>query len=170
MLKGSPSGPTTATDTAKTSLSSSALLSHPSSSAELVVVADASSSHVGAALHQCRCPGDPCQPLGFFSKKFDHAQISYCAFNRELLAAFSAIHHFRFQVESRQFRLWKDHRLQPSLSPSHIAGRPVGASSAACVYPRCPSGFIFCLCSLRRRQVTAVARLQRAICSHLPLP
>ena len=84
-------------DTAKSSLSSSALLSHPSSSAELVVVADASSSHVGVALHQCRLVGDPWQPLGFFSKKMDHSQVSYSVFDRELLAAFSAIRHFRFR-------------------------------------------------------------------------
>ena len=85
-------------DTAKNSLSSSALLSHPSTAAELVVVANASSSHVGAALHQRRRSGDPWQPLGFFSKK-----LSYSAFDRELLAAFSAIRHFCFQVEGRQF-------------------------------------------------------------------
>ena len=97
-------------DTAKISVSSSALLSHPSSAAELVVVADASSSHVGAALHQRCRRSDPWQPLGFFSKKLDRAQMSYSAFDRELLAAFSAIRHFRFQVEGRQFQLWTDHR------------------------------------------------------------
>ena len=90
-------------DTAKTSLCSSALLSHPSSAAELVVVTDASSSHVGAALLQRRRRGDPWQPLGFFSKKLDSAQMSYSAFDRELLAAFSAIRHFCFQVQGRQF-------------------------------------------------------------------
>ena len=118
-LKGAPAGSSklqwsaamsTAFDTAKASLSASALLSHPSSSAELVVVADASSSHVGAALHQRRRTSDPWQPLGFFSKKLDRAQVSYSAFDRELLAAFSAIRHFRFQVEGRQFQLWTDHR------------------------------------------------------------
>ena len=97
-------------NTAKISLSSSALLSHPSSSAELVVVADASSSHVGAALHQRRRVGDPWHLLGFFYKKLDRAQVSYSAFDRELLAAFSAIRHFRFHVEGRQFQLWTDHR------------------------------------------------------------
>ena len=111
-LKGSPSGSTklqwtaamiVAFDTAKTSLCSSALLSHPSSAAELVVVTDASSSHMGAALLQRRCRGDPWQPLGFFSKKLDSTQMSYSAFDRELLAAFSAIRHFCFQVEGRQF-------------------------------------------------------------------
>ena len=119
VLKGFPSGPTklqwsaamtAAFNAAKTSLSSSALLSHPSSSAGLVVVSDASSSQVGVALHQRRHPVDPWQPLGFFSKKLDRAQISYSPFDRELWAAFSAIRHFRFQVEGRQFQLWTDHR------------------------------------------------------------
>ena len=118
VLKGSPTGSsrlhwseamTAAFDTAKTSVSSSALLSHPSSSAELVVVADASSSHVGVALHQRRRAIDPWQPLGFLSKKLNRAQVSYSTLFRELLAAFSAIRHFRFQVEGQQFQLWTDH-------------------------------------------------------------
>ena len=81
---------------AKSRLSTSALLSHPSFAAELVVVTDASSSHVSAALHQRRCPSGPWELLVFFSKKLDRAQTAYSKFERELLAAFSAIHHFRF--------------------------------------------------------------------------
>ena len=75
-----------------------------------MIVADASSSHVRAALHQRRHLGDPWQPLGFFSKKLDLTQISYSTFTRELLAAFSAIRHFCFQVEGQQFQLCTDHR------------------------------------------------------------
>ena len=119
VLRGSPSGPTklqwlaamsAAFSAAKSSLSASALLSHPSSSAELVAVADTSSSHVGAALHQQCRPGGPWEPLGFFSKKLDSAQTAYSAFDRELLAEFSAFCHFRFQLEGRPFQLWTDHR------------------------------------------------------------
>ena len=95
---------------AKLSLASAAELAHPSSAAEPAVVPDASSSHVGAALHQRSFNGGPWEPLGFFSRKLDKAQISYSAFDRELLAAFSAIRHFRFQLEGREFQLWTDHR------------------------------------------------------------
>ena len=54
-------------------------------------------------------PRQPLEPLGFFSKKLDSTQINYSAFDRELLAAFSAVRHFRFQVEGRPFQLWTDH-------------------------------------------------------------
>ena len=48
--------------------------------------------------------------LGFFPKKLDSAQVSYSTFDRELLAAFIAVWHFRFQMEGRTFQLWTDHR------------------------------------------------------------
>ena len=120
--------------------------------------------------HQCRCPGDPCQPLGFFSKKFDHAQISYCAFNRELLAAFSAIHHFRFQVESRQFQLWKDHRLQPSLSPSHIAGRPVEPHQLPASIPTAlvDSSFVYARCGGAKSPLSPAYSGPFAVISRFP--
>ena len=91
-------------------LYTAAELSHPSPQAKLALVADASATHMGAALHQQRRPGGHWEPLGFFSKKLDSAQANYSAFNRELLAAFSAVRHFRFQVEGRPFQLWTDHR------------------------------------------------------------
>ena len=50
---------------------------------------DASSSHGGAALHQCCSTGGPWEVLGFFSRKPDKAQVSYSAFDCELLAASS---------------------------------------------------------------------------------
>ena len=115
-------------NTVKTSLSSAALLSHPSTAAELVVVANASSSHEGAALHQRRRGGDPWQPLGFFSKKLDRAQMPYSAFDRELLAAFSAIRQFRFQVEGRQFQCGQI--IAPSPMPSAAARMPGNRSNS----------------------------------------
>jgi hypothetical protein len=40
------------------------------------------------------------QPLAFFSKKLDSAQLNYSAFYRELLAAYLGLRHFRFQLEA----------------------------------------------------------------------
>ena len=54
---------------------------------------------MGATIHQKRHPGDPWELLGFFSKKLDSTQVSYSTFNREFLATFSAVWHFRFHVE-----------------------------------------------------------------------
>jgi len=96
--------------TAKSSLASSATLAHPHSAAALSLVADASATHVGAALQQLRPGSSDWEPLGFFSKKLDKAQSVYSAFDRELFAAYSAIRHFRSQLEGRRFQLWTDHK------------------------------------------------------------
>ena len=67
-LKGSPAGPTkiqwsaamaAAFTVAKDSLSTVAELSHPSPQAKLALVANASATHVGAALHQQHRPSGP---------------------------------------------------------------------------------------------------------------
>ncbi len=71
---------------------------------------DASADHIGGALQQRRRPADPWQPLGFFSRKLDSTQVKYSAFDRELLACFQAIRHFRFMLEGRRFTLFTDHK------------------------------------------------------------
>ena len=119
VLKGSPAGSrrlmwtavmVAAFDKAKSVLSDSAELAHPAANAELVLVTDASATHVGAALQQRRGGSSSWQPLGFFSHKLDKAQVAYSAFDRELLAAHSSIRFFRCQLEGRDFQLWTDHK------------------------------------------------------------
>ncbi len=50
------------------------------------------------------------QPLAFYSKKLSPAEVKYSTFDRELLAAFLTIRHFRFLLEGRQFTLLTDHK------------------------------------------------------------
>jgi len=95
---------------AKTALSNATVLCHPSRNAELALVADASASHVGGVLQQKPRGTDSWQPLGFFSQKLDRAQAAYSAFDRELLAAFTAVRHFRYQLEGQSFQIWTDHK------------------------------------------------------------
>jgi hypothetical protein len=57
---------------ARTALSSSALLKHPSAAAEISLATDASASHVGAVVQQRR-NGGVWRPLGFFSQKLSAA-------------------------------------------------------------------------------------------------
>ncbi len=71
---------------------------------------DAFADHIGGALQQRRRPADSWQPLGFFSRKLDSTQVKYSAFDRELLACFQAIRHFRFMLEGRWFTLHTDHK------------------------------------------------------------
>ncbi len=94
---------------AKKALASAATLAHPSPSAQLGLMVDASSTHVGASLQQRR-GGNTWEPLGFFSRKLNTAQSKYSAFDRELWAVFSGIRVFRFMLEGRRFTVYTDHK------------------------------------------------------------
>ena len=71
------------------------------------LVTDASNFAIGAALHQM-VDGAP-HPLGFYSKKLSGAQLTYSAFDRELLAAYLAVLHFKPIIEGRNVILCTDH-------------------------------------------------------------
>jgi hypothetical protein len=94
----------------KAALCKTVQLAHPSPAAELALMVDASADHVGAALHQRLDTSSPWQPLGFFSRKLDSAQVKYSAFDRELLACCTGIRHFRYMLEGRRFIIFTDHK------------------------------------------------------------
>ena len=95
-------------------------LAHPLPHAELSLATDASDTHIGGVLQQREVKG--WRPLGFFSKKLSTTESKYSAFDRELLAAFTAIRHFRYALEGRQFQLWTDHK--PLLAALHRVSEP----------------------------------------------
>ncbi|GBM94371.1 Retrovirus-related Pol polyprotein from transposon 17.6 [Araneus ventricosus] len=92
----------------KQALADATLLSHPSPSATLALHVDASDFAIGGALHQV--VDSELQPLAFFSRKLNPAESSYSAYDRELLAVYSAIRHFRYILEARQFTVSTDHK------------------------------------------------------------
>ena len=92
----------------KDTLAQAALLTHPKPGAPLCLVTDASDKAVGAILQQ-RLDGI-WQPISFFSKKLKPAETRYSAFDRELLAVYLAIKHFRHLVEGQQFYVLTDHK------------------------------------------------------------
>ena len=93
---------------AKKLLAAVPVLTHPEPGAPLSLAVDASDSHVGAVFQQ-QVRGS-WFPLAFFSKKLSSAESKYSAFDRELLAAYSSIRHFRFLLEGRSFTLFTDHK------------------------------------------------------------
>jgi hypothetical protein len=93
---------------AKAALVAAVPLCHPAPHAVLSLSVDASDSHVGGVLQQQ--VGKGWKPLAFFSKKLAPAEVKYSTFDRELLAAYSTIRHFRFLLEGRQFQLLTDHK------------------------------------------------------------
>jgi cleavage and polyadenylation specificity factor subunit 1 len=93
---------------AKAAIIAAVPLSHPAPDAVLSLAVDASDTHVGGVFQQKTPQG--WQPLAFFSQKLSPAESKYSTFDRELLAAYAAIRHFRFMLEGRQFRLYTDHK------------------------------------------------------------
>lgn len=95
-------------DSCKASIIRCTLLSHPVMNAPLALVTDASNSALGAVLQQQ--VDNEWQPLAFFSKKMNKSQRLYSAYDRELLAVYESIKHFRFMVEGRHFVIYTDHK------------------------------------------------------------
>jgi hypothetical protein len=100
--------PAAAFKAAKAALAAAVPLVHPALNAVLSLATDASDTYVGGVLQQLN--GGSWQSLVFYSKKLSGAGTRYSTFDRELLAAFSPVRHFRFLLEGRQFRLLTDHK------------------------------------------------------------
>jgi hypothetical protein len=93
---------------AKRFLAAAVPLQHPAPNAELSLATDASDTHIGGVMQQKS--KDHWQPLGFLSRKLTDTESQYSTFDRELLAAQSAIKHFCHFCEGRLFKLWTDHK------------------------------------------------------------
>ena len=95
----------------KEELANKACLLHPSTQAtRFQLVTDASSHAVGAALHQMI--DDKPIPIGFFSKKLSEAQRRYSTYDRELLAVYLSVLHFKPLISDRLVTVFTDHNSQ----------------------------------------------------------
>ena len=93
---------------AKTALVSATMLTHPRRAAPTSLTVDASDLAVSAVLQQLV---NGCwQPLAFFSKQLRPPERKYSAFDRELLALYLGIRHFRYFLEGRDFIAYTDHK------------------------------------------------------------
>lgn len=79
-------------------------LVHPDPSAKITLSEDASGSHIRAVLQQ-EVAG-LWAPLTFYSKKLSSAESRYSAFDQELFAAYSALHHFCVLLAGKEFVLF----------------------------------------------------------------
>ena len=107
-------------ETAKAATAAAVKLVHPAPDATVSLAVDASGTHIGGVLQQL--VSSHWQPLSFFSQKLLAAEQKYSAFDRELLAAYSAIRHFRFSLEGRPFQLHTDHK--PLVTALHRISPP----------------------------------------------
>lgn len=92
----------------KKALVEATLLTHPRHDAPTSLTADASDLAVGAVLQQF--VNGTWEPLAFFSKKLRPPEQKYSTFDRELLALYLGIRHFRYFLEGRQFVAYTDHK------------------------------------------------------------
>ena len=92
----------------KEALANATLLYYPKSDTPTCLMTDASDTTVGAVLQQY--VDDTWHPISFFSRKLKPAETRYSAFDRELLAVYLAIQHFRYFLEGRHFHVLTDHK------------------------------------------------------------
>ena len=92
---------------AKKALANATYLQFPEPSAPLLLSTDASDVAIGAVLEQV-VHGRP-QPLAFFSRKLSPTEARYSTFDRELLAVFAAVRHFRHLLVAATFTIQTDH-------------------------------------------------------------
>jgi hypothetical protein len=116
----------------KAALCQATVLSHPDPEAEICLAMDASNTHIGAVLQQRE--GQAWRPLAFFSKKLDSTQLKYSAFDRELLAAYLGVRHFRYLLDGRNFHILTDHK--PLTQALHRVSDPWTSkcSSGSCLF------------------------------------
>ena len=92
----------------KEALQQCTLLTYVSPDSSISISVDASDIAIGAVLQQS--VSGHWKPLAFFSRRLSVTESKYSTFGRELLAAYSAVRHFRHSVEGRQFILFTDHK------------------------------------------------------------
>lgn len=98
----------TAFNEAKQVLAKATLLFYPKPRAPTAIMTDASDRAVGAVLQQF--VNDQWQPISYFSRKLTPTETRYSTFDRELLAIYLAIKHFRHFIEGRIFTVYTDHK------------------------------------------------------------
>jgi cleavage and polyadenylation specificity factor subunit 1 len=94
----------------KTALADAALLAHPDPQRPVQLVTDASDIAIGGALQQTAAGSDAVIPIAFFSRKLRPPEKKYSVFDRELLAAYLSVKHFKHWLDGTVFTLRTDHR------------------------------------------------------------
>ena len=92
----------------KNLIANAALLAHPSPDADICLFVDASESSIGGVVQQFI--NNKWEPLGFYSKSLSIAQRKYSTYDRELLAIYKSIKHFKYLLEGRNFKIFTDHK------------------------------------------------------------
>ena len=93
---------------AKSALCDATMLAHPITNAPIAITTDASDIGLVATLKQY--VNTNWQPLAFYGRQLRDAERKYSTYDRELLAIYLAIRHFRCFLEGRTFTVYTDHK------------------------------------------------------------
>ncbi|GFR15959.1 transposon Ty3-I Gag-Pol polyprotein [Trichonephila clavata] len=99
---------TEAFEKCKADIANAATLNFHSPNQQLSIMVDASDSAIGSVLHTTTSNGQ--QPLAFYSRKLTPSECKYSKYDRELLAIYATIKHFRHLLEGQNFIIFTDHR------------------------------------------------------------
>ena len=101
------------------------ILQHPSATAKIQLVTNASATHIGAALVQKEDRNMGWSPVAFYSKTLSPTERNYSNFDHNLLALVRGVKKFRHFIEGRPFTLKSYHKpLIPSLLREKQANSP----------------------------------------------
>ena len=95
-------------ESAKLALCKMQTLAHFTPNLPIRLTTDASNFAIGAVLQQII--NKTLRPLEFFSKKLSTTEQRYATFDRELLAIFLSVKHFKHLLEGRPFTIQTDHK------------------------------------------------------------
>ena len=99
---------TAAFNSLKKSLCDATELRFPVPGAPLSITADASSTAIGAVLHQT--VDEEIQPLAFFSRNLSDCEKRYSTFDRELLAIFASTKKWKGYISGAKLTVFTDHK------------------------------------------------------------
>jgi hypothetical protein len=116
----------------KEALANASLLAYPTADAPTCLMTDASDTAVGAVLQQYVD-----DPISFHSKKTTPAETRYSTFDRELLAVYLAIRHFRHLLEGRHFHFdstWDPISMKMTPVEKRYSSFDTGRPTLSCAY------------------------------------
>ena len=93
---------------ARDTLANATMLYHPVLDSPISLTTDASNIAIGAVLEQR--VGQVWKPPALFSKQLRTPELKYSTFDRELLALYLSIRHFRLMLEGRTLVAFTDHK------------------------------------------------------------
>ena len=86
------------------------VLAYPIPFAETFLATDASDTCIAATLYQFDANKNERVPIAFYSKKLNKAQLNYAIFDKEVLAMYESIKHFRYMLDGRHFTILCDNQ------------------------------------------------------------